>query len=177
MDVQRVAGYARLVASGDWNGESGGHRFQRVPPTERRNRVHTSTVTVAVAELVERDPVGLDDSAVSVSWFSGTGKGGQNRNKVQASCRLLHVPTGLVAKAELRTRETSYKAAYDTLSQRVAAYHAENEKSRHASSTRSQVGSGMRGDKFRTYRLQADEVVDHRAGWRKRWIDVQAGKF
>jgi peptide chain release factor 1 len=162
----------------DWTGEAGGHRFQRVPPTERRGRVHTSTVTVAVHDdHRELRAVRVDERDLSISWFSGTGKGGQNRNKVQASCRLLHIPTGIEAKAECRTREASYRSALDVINDRVASYHADQERSRHVGSTRSQIGSGQRGDKIRTYRLQADEVVDHHQGWRKRWIDVERGAF
>lgn len=163
----------------EWTGEAGGHRFQRTPPTERSGRVHTSTVTVAThadepgaSERVELD---LDD--VRVTWFSGTGKGGQNRNKVQASCRVLHVPTGLEAKAERRTRHDSFRSAVETLRERLAQRTAIQEQTVYARSTRSQVGTGQRGDKTRTYRLQADEVIDHRHGWRKRWTDVAAGRF
>lgn len=163
-----------------WSGEAGGHRFQRIPPTERRGRVHTSTVTVAALREPQRGKLaapGLADHDLKVSWFSGTGKGGQNRNKVQASCRLLHVPTGIEAKAECRTRETSYKQALQALTERIAASAAKTEADRHASVVKAQVGSGMRGDKIRTYRLQDDFVTDHRTGARARWADVERGIF
>lgn len=163
-----------------WLGEAGGHRFQRVPPTEKRGRVHTSTVTVAVSQDVETASAGsrdLRDEQLSVSWFSGTGAGGQHRNKHQNSCRLLHVPTGIVVKSEERSRTASYAAALQELTQRVGDQRVAGDHAKRAEQTKIQVGSGMRGDKIRTYRLQDDQVVDHRSGRRARWRDVERGNF
>jgi peptide chain release factor 1 len=93
--------------------EAGCHKLQRVPPTERNGRVHTSSVTVAVISsdsFKEREIV-ISDSDLKLEWYSGTGCGGQNRNKVQTSCRLTHVPTGIVQTAQTRSRENSYQQA------------------------------------------------------------------
>lgn len=156
--------------------EAGGHRIQRVPPTERRGRVHTSTVTVAVLVPGEARPVvGPED--FRVEWYSGSGAGGQHRNKHQNSCRLTHIPTGLIVKAETRSRQNSYQQAMTTLSQKLLE-RAEVEAHNMKNTLRSQqVGSGMRGDKRRTYRFQEDTVRDHFTGKSARCADVMRGGF
>lgn len=143
--------------------EAGGHRIQRVPPTERKGRVHTSTVTVAVLEPSQVKAV--DPSQVfRVEWYSGSGAGGQHRNKHQNSCRITHIPTGLVRKAESRSRQNSYdnamSALMEALNERSSAAQANSTNS----NRKTQIGSGMRGDKRRTYRFQEDRVVDHVTG-------------
>jgi len=160
----------------DWAREAGGHRFQRVPPTEQRGRVHTSTVTVAVFAS-ERPAVEIDLSQVKLEWFSGTGAGGQHRNKHQNSCRVLHVPTGISAKAECRSRENSQAEAMAELEKRVRSHLDGEAVGAEAVDRRAQVGSGMRGDKVRTYRLQDDTVMDHRTERRASWKKVQRGDF
>ena len=144
--------------------ESGGHRWQRVPPTENRGRVHTSTVTVSVTDPDNTTEFVLAEQDLSVSWFSGTGKGGQNRNKVQACCRLTHLPSGITVTAQTRSRETSYKQAKTELESRLHQQHSAHHHAQVAADKRTQVGSGQRGDKIRTYRLQHDDIADHRTG-------------
>lgn len=125
--------------------------------------MHTSTVTVAVLSPnnnQEKQTL-IDDKDLNVSWFSGTGAGGQHRNKRQNSCRITHIPTGIVAMASTRSRETSYREAMISLEQRLQQ-RVENAVSSEISRLKkNQVGSGMRGDKFRTYRFQDDRVKDH----------------
>lgn len=163
-----------------WTNEAGGHRFQRVPPNERRGRVHTSTVTVAVV-VKDGDERGVSSDVsessrdLKISWYSGTGAGGQHRNKHQNACRVLHVPSGVVVKAETRSRSTSLETALRELKTRLAAVNERERHGSYASSVRAQVGSGMRGDKVRTYRLQDDVVIDHRTSGRARWTAVQRG--
>jgi peptide chain release factor 1 len=145
--------------SGLYN-ESGGHRIQRVPPTERKGRVHTSTVTVAIVDPAEIKTT-IREVDLRIEWYSGTGAGGQHRNKHQNSCRITHIPTGTVATAQCRSRENSLAEAMAAIEQRVCnqvqtAFTAEVSANR-----RQQVGSGMRGDKIRTYRFQDDRVQDH----------------
>lgn len=140
--------------------ESGGHRIQRIPPTERKGRVHTSTVTVAIVDPAEVKTV-VKDSDLRIEWYSGTGAGGQHRNKHQNSCRITHIPSGIVATAQCRSRENSLAEARTAIEQRVcqiaqSEFHADVSANR-----RQQVGSGMRGDKIRTYRFQDDRVQDH----------------
>lgn len=144
--------------------EAGGHRIQRVPPTETRGRVHTSTVTVSVVD--ESVDVGnsydqIDDKDFRIEWFSGTGKGGQHRNKHQNSCRVFHIPTGLMESRQGRKRESNLKGAKEAIVKRLRSEKGSAIHSKLSSVRKDQVGSGMRGDKIRTYRFQEDRVIDH----------------
>lgn len=159
--------------------ESGGQRIQRVPPTERRGRVHSSTVTVAVLEpgqvqlasCLRRAP---DDYVIE--WFNGTiGAGGQNHQKTQSCARLTHVPTGLVKTAQTRSRQNSLKLAMAAinveLDRMMTSYAQQHDNARR----REQIGSGERSDKRRTIRFQHDEVVDHITGKRLSAKDYMRG--
>lgn len=147
--------------------EAGGHRIQRIPPTERKGRVHTSTVTVAVIDpevkvsdvLMKRSP---DD--FRIEWFSGTGKGGQNRNKVQCTCRMTHIPTGITKTAGSRSRESNKAQCLEAITSELDSMIASTKTSNLRKSTQDQIGSGMRGDKRRTYRFRDDAVEDHVTG-------------
>ncbi len=156
--------------------EAGGHRIQRVPPTERKGRVHTSTVTVAVIDsrvistvIAERD--------LEIEWFSGTGAGGQYRNKHQNSCRVTHKPTGITAKSECRSRANSLAEATSEIQKRVDQQLQSKYNDSVASDRKAQVGTGMRGDKIRTYRFQDDRVQDHVTGKTGSVKKVLAGNF
>lgn len=147
--------------------EPGGHRIQRVPPTERKGRVHTSTVTVAVIDLeIAKDArtSALADSDFQIEWYSGTGAGGQHRNRHMNSCRMTHVPTGIVKTAQCRSRQNSFDEARSALLQTLTAMHNDTNNQKIASDRKQQVGSGMRGDKRRTYRFQDDSVTDDVTG-------------
>ena len=158
------------------NNEPGGHRIQRIPPTERKGRVHTSTVTVAVIDpAVVKTTVPLTD--LRVEWYSGTGAGGQHRNKHQNSCRITHIPSGVVATAQCRSRQNSYNEALDTLQQRIAQNVERVYNTQVSEDRKQQVGSGMRGDKIRTYRFQDDTVKDHITGKSSNARKVLAGNF
>ena len=136
-----------------------------MPPTERKGRVHTSTVTVAV---IDRDAeIGsaiISENDLKVEWYSGTGAGGQYRNKHQNSCRITHIPTGIIAKAECRSRQNSRDEAMAQIQQRVDQLYKTQYNNTVAVDRRQQVGTGMRGDKIRTYRFQDDRVQDHLTG-------------
>ena len=155
--------------------EAGGHRVQRVPPTERRGRVHTSTVTVAFLEAQGSRQVAEDGDDFVVEWFSGSGAGGQHRNKHANSCRIKHLPTGLVRSAQTRSRENSYRLARQGLDEALRVMSEQQHHGRENQVRKAQVGSGMRGDKRRTYRFQDDHVVDHLTGRRAKATRVMAG--
>ena len=104
--------------SGLENNEPGGHRIQRVPPTERKGRVHTSTVTVAIVDQ-STPTIKVADADLKIEWYSGTGAGGQHRNKHQNSCRITHIPTGILATAQCRSRENSLAEARKTIEERL----------------------------------------------------------
>jgi peptide chain release factor 1 len=146
--------------------EAGGHRVQRVPPTEKRGRVHTSTVTVAVMSHEPRTRAIIRDEDLEITWFSGTGPGGQNRNKVMASCRLRHVPTGIMITAQTRSRVNSLEQAKADLMRRLEESEALALETAARIERSRQVGSGQRGDKIRTIQFQNDTAVDHRTNKR-----------
>lgn len=150
----------------NWHKEAGGHRIQRVPPTERRGRTHTSTVTVAVMVESNSIDIKIDDCDLEVNWFSGTGPGGQNRNKVMASCRVRHIPTGITATAQTRSRSNSLEQARNELVRRLKEQTENQHKVQERHQRLTQVGSGQRGDKIRTIQFQNDQAVDHRNGKR-----------
>ncbi len=134
--------------------EAGAHRLQRIPPTERKGRVHTSTATVAVLFDGETSSVTIRETDFKIEWYSGTGAGGQHRNKHQNSIRLTHIPTGLIETAQCRSREASYKQAMDNLSKRLQS-QARTEKSKQLSSERrQQLGNGSNSNVVRHYCFQ-----------------------
>lgn len=149
-----------------------------MPPTERKGRVHTSTVTVAVIDrMTEIGSVSIPKSDLKIEWYSGTGAGGQYRNKHQNSCRITHLPTGIVAKAECRSRQNSLDSAMAEIQQRIDNAAKRLYNSDIASNRRQQVGSGMRGDKIRTYRFQDDSVSDHITGCKAKCSAVLKGNI
>lgn len=153
-----------------------------MPPTERRGRVHTSTVTVAVLQSSALDQIvgpwsQRGDHAFRVEWFSGSGAGGQHRNKHQNCCRYIHIPTGTTVKVEGRVRAQNLANAKDEMKKRLDSMGNLEYIGRLGQIRRDQTGSGQRGDKIRTIRLQADEAVDHRTGKRIRAQDYLGGKM
>lgn len=133
-------------------------------------------MTVAVFPT-EKAGATFNPADCRLEWFSGTGAGGQHRNKHQNSCRAFHEPTGLSAKAECRSRENSQAEALGELERRVRTHLGLELGEAEAVERRAQVGSGMRGDKVRTYRLQDDIVTDNRSGRQARWRKVERGDF
>lgn len=144
--------------------EAGGHRWQRIPPTERRGRVHTSTVTVAVLEAPVESAWRLRDEDIEITTTKDGGPGGQHRNKTESCVLMRHRPTGITAKSAMKSQHQNRRLAREMLEARVAARCREEAERGVAASRRQQVGSGMRGDKIRTYREQDNTVVDHRTG-------------
>ncbi len=146
--------------------EAGGHRIQRVPPTERRGRVHTSTVTVSVlfGEVRQTAYDLREEDHFSRRWFGATGAGGQHANKHHNSLELTHVPTGLSVKAQGRSRAANERDAMESLVAKLDRLRRHGDHAEQNATRAAQIGSGMRGDKRRTYRFQADSVEDHVTG-------------
>ncbi len=147
--------------------ESGGIRIQRIPPTEKRNRTHTSTVTVAVMDGVAAYDPNLDltgDDYFAVEWFSGTGAGGQHRNKHQNSCRVIHTPTGLSEARQARSRENNLRDAKQALLESLEQRKHSMNHHHQSTDKKEKLGTGMRGDKFITIQFQNDKVTHHRTG-------------
>jgi peptide chain release factor 1 len=125
--------------------------------------VHTSTVTVAVIDPIIQEKE-YSETDFRVEWYSGTGAGGQHRNKHQNSCRITHLPTGLVVTAQCRSRLNSQEQAMTAIMLQLKNGAIFEQKIASAQDRKQQVGSGMRGDKIRTYRFQDDIVKDHNSG-------------
>ncbi len=145
--------------------ESGVHRVQRVPETESGGRVHTSTATVAVLPEMETVDVQLNPAAVEMQVFRASGAGGQHINKTSSAVRLIHRPTGMVVECQQeRSQFQNRDKAMRLLASRL--YEAEQEKveGAYTAQRRSQVGTGMRNERIRTYNFPQGRVTDHRIG-------------
>ena len=135
-------------------------------------------MTVAVIDAnAEIGSVTIPESDLKIEWYSGTGAGGQHRNKHQNSCRITHIPSGVVATAQTRSRQNSYNLAVAEIQQQVDAHFKRQYNSNISSTRKNQVGSGMRGDKIRTYRFQDDRVQDHVTGKIASTKKVLSGNF
>ena len=145
--------------------EAGGHRWQRVPPTEKRGRVHTSTVTVAVLPVPEERELHIDPRDLDWKACRGSGAGGQHRNTTDSAVQLTHKPSGLSVRCEgERSQHQNKAAALDLLRSRLAQQESGRQRAGRNDQRRQQVGRGMRADKRRTIALQRDQVTDHITG-------------
>lgn len=145
--------------------EAGGHRFQRIPPTEKKGRIQTSTITVAVLPDTKKYEIELDWRDIDVKTYRGSGPGGQHRNKTDSAVRLTHRPTGAVACSEQeRSQHRNKEIALERLKSQILSKQKNADKTRRVINRKEQVGSGMRGDKRRTLRTKDDQVVDHITG-------------
>ena len=161
-----------------FEGEAGGHRWQRVPPTEKRGRIHSSTITVAV--LPVPDETELCIRPVDLEWSAcrSSGKGGQNLQKTNSAVQLTHLPTGIQIRCESeRSHHHNRIAALAALRARLAAEQRAERAADRDRNRRGQIGSGMRADKRRTVRVQDGVVVDHLTGRTWRLRDYQRGRW
>ena len=145
--------------------ESGVHRVQRVPDTESSGRIHTSTATVAVLPVVEDVEIEINPSDIKMEVFRASGAGGQHINKTSSAVRLIHEPTGIVV--ECQTERSQFQNKDNAMKMlRTKLYEIEKEKqdSEIANSRKSQVGSGDRSEKIRTYNYPQGRITDHRIG-------------
>lgn len=143
-------------------GESGGLRWQRVPPTERKGRVHTSTITVAVMSKVERKEVFVNPDDLEIKTMRGSGAGGQHRNKTDSAVQIKHLPSGIIVRSENeRSQYLNKNEAIRILTEKLNEIQQSESSSKIAKDRKDKVGSGMRGDKIRTIRLQDDVVINH----------------
>ena len=174
-----AGGYDRVVVAVKGNGawsrfkyEGGVHRVQRVPKTESQGRIHTSTATVAVLPEAEEVEVAIDPNDVRVDVYRSTGPGGQSVNTTDSAVRLTYLPTGLTVsvqdeKSQLQNKEKAFRI----LRARLLQAEQERAAAELSGERRSQVGTGERSEKIRTYNYKENRVTDHRIGLTIRRLD------
>lgn len=152
--------------------ESGVHRIQRIPETEKSGRVHTSTASVAVLPVVEARVVDIKEGDLEVTFSRAGGPGGQNVNKVETAVRILHKPTGIVVSSRTeRFQHANRERAMEVL--RAKLFEAQKEQAVGSVSElrKEQIGSAERAEKIRTYNFPQDRITDHRIG--KKWSNIE----
>lgn len=156
----------------DLKQESGVHRVQRIPKTEKSGRVHTSTATVAILPELEPKELVINPNDLEVTFSRAGGPGGQNVNKVETAVRLTHKPSGIVVSARAeRSQHANRELAMSLLRAKLYEIQRDSEFQKFAADRKAQVGTGDRSEKIRTYNFPDDRITDHRIG--KKWHNIE----
>lgn len=153
--------------------ETGVHRVQRIPSTEKQGRIHTSTASVAMLPMRKKSTIEINPSDIDMEFSRAGGAGGQNVNKVETAVRLIHRPTGIDVRCESdRTQLKNRIKAMEMLTAKLEALHEEEEARKHAAVRKNQIGTGDRSEKIRTYNFPQNRITDHRI--KQSWHTVEA---
>jgi peptide chain release factor 1 len=152
--------------------ETGVHRVQRIPVTEKAGRIHTSTASVAVLPMRKKSLVEINQSDIQMEFSRSGGAGGQNVNKVETAVRLVHLPTGIEVRSQsARSQLKNREKALAILTAKLEALHDEEEAKKHADVRKNQIGTGDRSEKIRTYNFPQSRITDHRI--KESWHNIE----
>ena len=151
--------------------ETGVHRVQRVPATEKMGRVHTSTASVAILPLRKKSKIEINPADIEMEFSRSGGAGGQNVNKVETAVRLIHKPSGIdVRSSSERSQLKNREKAMSILTAKLEAMNEEEEAKKYAANRKGQIGTGDRSEKIRTYNILQDRITDHRI--KENWHNI-----
>jgi peptide chain release factor 1 len=153
--------------------ETGVHRVQRVPETEKQGRIHTSTASVAIMPIRKKTKIEINPADIEIEFSRSGGAGGQNVNKVETAVRIIHTPTGIdVRSSSERSQLKNREKAMALLAAKLESLHEEEEAKKYASERKNQIGTGDRSEKIRTYNFPQNRITDHRI--KESWHNLEA---